>query len=247
MCPHPHTAPLSHHVRFLLRFKGLMDDYEIDGSKFKTAEFKALNPTGKVPLLVTSDELKIPESDTICRFLIDRHISIPPSFTPETQRQRLLSELIVRTHDIYISPIQGAMYRAPGSIFGQHGTNRVSAIQDICSQLDIIEGYLEQDKLWSTQTAGCFLCGDLVSLADATLFPTLVFTEFMLPQFFGIETSTRFPRLHAYFNYMINPTKCDPAKATFDEMTEALEAWRSSGRWDPIVDEMKAVREKVVF
>jgi len=98
--------PVSNHgarVRYLIKAKGLTNEYEnlspVDLGGLKSDEYLALNPQGKIPLLVTSDGLSIPESDVIARFLCDKHISIAPSFVPPTLRQRLLSDLIVRTHD----------------------------------------------------------------------------------------------------------------------------------------------------
>lgn len=88
-----------------------------------------------MPLLTTSDGLSIPESDVICRFLLDKHISLAPTFVPSTLRGRLLSDLIVRIHDQYITPTQAAMYRAPGSVFGTFGNDRKGAIEEIIKQV----------------------------------------------------------------------------------------------------------------
>ena len=52
-----------------------------------------------------------------------------------------------------------------------------------------------------------YLCGDIVTHADLTVFPTTVFMEFMLPRVFGwppifTEKDTQFPRLSKWAMYM---------------------------------------------
>lgn len=58
--------------------------------------------------------------------------------------------------------------------FGKH-TMRSAAIADLKKQLHIIESHVDE--------AGPYLCGAEVSLADATLFPTMIFMQVMLPKF----------------------------------------------------------------
>lgn len=230
-------------MRYLIKAKGLMKEYETvspaELGGLKSEEYLALNPQGKMPLLVTSDGLSIPESDVICRFLLDKHVSIAPCFLPPTLRQRLLSDLIVRTHDQYITPTQAALYRAPGSIFGAFGTDRRGAINEIIKQLGVIESLISDEKLWSGSTtggiSGIYLCGDEISLADCTLFPTLVFTEYMFPKF-NVDTGTLFPKLKAYYN-SISGGACPAGKEVYEEVLGGLKKWEETGRWDPIMEE----------
>jgi hypothetical protein len=58
----------------------------------------------------------------VCIFI---HIQAP-SFTPKNLQQKILSELISRTHDIYIAPVQGCMYKAPGTTYSIYGTDRLA-------------------------------------------------------------------------------------------------------------------------
>ena len=50
----------------------------------KSAQYLALNPQGKMPLLVTEEGEAIPESDTIARYLLDRFAAAGPSFVPSS-------------------------------------------------------------------------------------------------------------------------------------------------------------------
>ncbi|GMH69207.1 hypothetical protein TrRE_jg12129 [Triparma retinervis] len=235
-------------ARYVIKSKGLQKEYNFLSpgtlGGLKSDDYLRLNPQGKMPLLTTSDGLSIPESDVICRFLADKHISLAPTFVPSTLRGRLLSDLIVRIHDQYITPTQAALYRAPGSIFGAFGTDRKGAIEEIIKQLGVIEDLISDEKLWSGSStsgiAGVYLCGDEISLADATLFPTLVFTEYMLPKF-GFDTSPLFPRLKAYHN-SISGGACQAGKEVYEEVLGGLKQWEENGRWEPILEEWRVMQ-----
>ena len=68
----------------------------------RSEEYLALNPQGKMPLLV-SDEITLPESDTICRYLLDRYRDAAPSFVPGSAASRARSDLLCRIHDMYLT------------------------------------------------------------------------------------------------------------------------------------------------
>lgn len=167
--------------------------------------------------------------------MIDKYKDIPADFSPRHIYQRSLSDQVARVHDIYISPIQGCMYRASGSIFGVFGTDRKAALAELKRQLLGIETMLSAIDDIRPKSAN-FLCGEL-SIADVTLFPTIVFCDFMLPQFFNCPRNEFLgPQLQSWFSYF---SQLSEAKDTKDEMINALEAWKLSGRFDPIVQEMK--------
>ncbi len=139
--------------------KGLLENdvkivspMEIGG--LKCAEYLAMNPQAKMPLLKVEDSgMCIPESDTICRYLISQYADRGPSF----QLEDVKSNLIARFHDIYLSPLQGCMYKATPPF--AH------------------------------------------SLADVTLFPTMVFAKYMLPKFGEKEPLP--PKINAWFDNMV--------------------------------------------
>lgn len=62
----------------------------------KSDVYLKLNPQGKMPLLVTHSGLSIPESDVICRYLLDTYRNMGPSFEPDDQNLRCLSNQISR-------------------------------------------------------------------------------------------------------------------------------------------------------
>ena len=177
----------------------------------KSPEYLQRNPQGKMPLLSiatttgtgtgTGDNddddksiMNIPESDTICRYLLSTYADQGPSFLPNHTK----SNLIARLHDMYMTTIQGCLYK-PTPPFGIYGT-RSDALEEYIHQMNIINDLLD-DKCGTSADIGTgtgtgtgtvasfhYLCGKEVSLADATLFPSIVFAEKMLPKF-GFENA----------------------------------------------------------
>lgn len=194
----------------------IVSPMEIGG--LKSPEYLAMNPQGKMPLLSIEGGMNIPESDTICRYLMSTYADRGPDFLPHDAR----SNLIARIHDMYITTIQGALYKAAPP-FGIYGT-RSDALEELQKQLKIIDGYVEDDR------DGIYLCGKDVSLADASLFPTMIFIDVMLPKF-GIEDGIP-AKLKTWF-HEVRETDSAFAKV-YEEVKSALDAWESKGRWDSI-------------
>ena len=204
-----YDMPVSNHgarVRIIIAAKELNSFIDIkkpqDIGGLKSPEYLKLNMQGKMPLYVTDKGFPIPESDTICRYVIDKYNS-DPSFIPKDILLRSLSDQISRIHDIYITPIQGCLYKAPGSLFSNYGSDRRSALNELKKQLNGIEQLLESFNEKFPKLSGNFLCGNEISLSDATLFPTVVFCVFMFPQFFNIEVNEFLgPKLQKWFKFL---------------------------------------------
>jgi len=178
----------------------------------KSSDFLKLNPQGKMPVLVT-DGMSIPESDTICRFLMSIYADKGPSFLPDDPR----SNLIARIHDMYITTIQGCLYKAAPP-FGIYGT-RSDALHELKKQLNIIEDLVSDD--------GLYLCGNEVSLADASLFPTMIFVDAMFPKF-GINDGVP-PKLSKWF-HEVREKDADFGKI-YEEVHGGLNSWEKNNRW----------------
>lgn len=100
-------SPFAARVRLALRFKGL--DYEMQpppGGSPRSPEFLAINPIGKVPVLVTDDGITIAESETIIDYLDEQYPA--PSLMPEAPADRARMRNVIRTFELYASP---AMFR----------------------------------------------------------------------------------------------------------------------------------------
>lgn len=146
----------------------LVPQTEIGG--LKSAAFLSLNAQGKIPTLhCPALGFSIPESDTICRYLLTKYADRGPSFLPDDYKSNLLS----RFHDMYLTTIQGCLYkdRPPFGIFG----TRKDALSEFLRQMRVLDDLLVESDM--------YLCGSEVSLADATIFPTMVFAKHMFPKF----------------------------------------------------------------
>lgn len=160
----------------IIKYKKNIPDEEVEIKSpmelggLKTPEYLALNPQGKMPLLAIKDGISIPESDTICRYLLSTYGN-GPDFMIDDPR----SNLVARIHDMYITTIQGCLYKAAPP-FGIYAT-RSDALQELQKQLKVIDDLIPDEK------DGPYLFGNEVSLGDASLFPTMVFIDSMLPKF----------------------------------------------------------------
>ena len=97
-----YDVPVSNHgarVRFLIYKLGLEDEVKVvspmELGGLRSEEYLALNPQGKMPLLVENDGSAVWESDAICRHLLEKY-SNPPSgqsLWPADLAARTTSEL----------------------------------------------------------------------------------------------------------------------------------------------------------
>jgi len=184
--------------------------------------YKAINPEKKMPAMVCPGGLALFESDTIARYLLSEYRNRGPSFQPENPR----SNLICRVHDMYLTTIQACMYRPPP--FGPFWT-RKDALAEYRRQLEIIDDMVVD----ADPTASCsYMCGNEISLADATLFPSALFALHMLPKFDppGYRLP---PKLERWFNTV---KEHDPVfRTVYDEIMGGLAAWEENNRWDGIL------------
>lgn len=189
------------------------------GGGLKSEEYLALNPQGKMPMLKTPS-MAIPESDTICRYLMSTYSHMGPSFLPDDPK----SNLIARWHDMYLTTIQGCLYKATPP-FGIYGT-RKTAIEEFRKQMGVIDDWIDDTR------GGTYLLGSEVSLADATLFPTMTFARHMIPKFGVPEGEALPPKISRWYDEVM---ASDPDfKKVHDEIMGALAAWDGRGRWDSI-------------
>jgi glutathione S-transferase len=144
----------------------------------KSQDYLLINPQGKMPALAASHlPFGMAESDTISRYLMTTYATTGPSFQPDNPR----SNLMARFHDLYLTTIQGCLYK-PAPPFGSYAT-RQDALLELQSQLHVLEDLVVDE--------GLYLCGTDVSYADAAIFPTLVFCEYMMPKFEGAAPGFR--------------------------------------------------------
>lgn len=210
----------------MILYKKKIDEKEVkivspmDLGGLKSEEYLALNPQGKMPLLTCEDDedgaMNIPESDTICRYLMSTYSDSGPSFLPDDTR----SNLIARLHDMYLTTIQGCMYK-PAPPYGIYGTKQ-DAIAEFQKQLGIIDDLISDE--------GMYVSGEEVSYGDVALFPTMVFAKLMLPKY-GIEKPLP-DKIDKWFED-VKANDADFAKV-YDEVQGGIKTWEDNGRWDKI-------------
>jgi len=212
-------------ARIIIRKKQISTEVDIvspmELGGLKSPEYLKLNPQGKMPLLtVEGSSFAIPESDTICRYLLSTYADVGPSFLPNDAK----SNLIARLHDMYLTTIQGCLYKATPP-FGIYGT-RKDALDEFRKQMKVIDDLIDADR------DGIYLCGSEVSLADATLFPTMTFARHMLPKFGIPETDALPPKIKSWYSQLLAGD--DVFNKVHDEVLGALQGWDEKGRWDTI-------------
>lgn len=211
--------------RLIIYWKNLEDEFAITNPSevggIKSEEYLAMNPQGKMPLLVTADGLALPESEVISQYICHAFDENGPELIPEDPETRAICALATRIHDLYVVPIQGCMYRA-----GYDVKTRADQLAEVAKQLDVIEGVM------SLRTDGPFVAGREPSTADAALFPTYVFIEYILPKHFGWkDVWAGRPTTAKWFEAM----RVDTCGArVYGEVRGGLEAWEENGRWDTV-------------
>jgi glutathione S-transferase len=206
-------------IRCLIYKKKLQDFIDIKSpvevGGLSSDFYKKLNPFGKMPVLEIEDGFGLPESQVIESYILDKFSEHGPSLLPSTPEGRALAALIVRIHDLYMTTIQGCMYKPMDS-----KSQRATEIAQIAKQLDIIETYCK----------GPYMCGSDLSYADTAILPTIVFCNYILPKFFGwpgiFEDR---PKLQAWWKLISS----DPdIGIVIQEVEGGLESWNKSKRWE---------------
>jgi glutathione S-transferase len=148
---------------------------EASSKQHKAPAFLALNPRGRVPLLVRGDFV-LSESLAILAYL-DREHPEPPLFgrTPE-EAGRVWEQVTAADHYLreaaqgVVGPLLGVRDAVTEEALGQ-------AAVTLRHELALLESRLER---------GAFLCGEAISAADCVAFPEVRLT---------LRTAARFPEV----------------------------------------------------
>ncbi|MBB4614253.1 glutathione S-transferase family protein [Novosphingobium taihuense] len=161
----PHS-PFAARVRLALRVKGLA--YEMEpppGGSTRSPEYLALNPIGKLPVLVTDDGLKIAESETIIDYLDE--IFPVPSLIPAGVAERAQMRNAIRTIELYVVP-------AALRLFGQLDPAKrndsivIAELANMSSGLSLVENFVDD---------AVYVTGNAISKADCIVLPTLILCD----------------------------------------------------------------------
>ncbi|KAL9191594.1 hypothetical protein ACHAXT_001300 [Thalassiosira profunda] len=197
----------------------------------KSEEYMKKFPQGLMPCLSIQKKDNaygidsLAESDVIARYLLSEYATLGPSFLPNHPK----SNQICRWHDVYLTTIQGCLYKPASRLPLGDYADRKGALAAYRKHLKVIEGFLGDGER-------TYLCGEEISLADATLFPSLVFANFMLPKFDDASNPQPPlpPKLARWFENV--RAKDEVFAKVYEEIMDPLvNSWEAKNhRWDGI-------------
>jgi glutathione S-transferase len=178
-------SPYAWRVWLALERKGIpyhLKTLSFDAGDLKTAEFAALNPRRRVPVLV-DDDFVIYESSAVVEYIDDRWPNGPALFAAEP-RKRAIQRRMVREADQYLAAIGTRYATAPSE----------ETAKDLQQELALWEGVATND----------YLAGDL-SAVDLTAYPLMALLvrlasrrpDFVKDDFVGPRLSVWMDRMQA--------------------------------------------------
>ena len=178
-------SPYAWRVWLALERKGIPYHRKIlsfDAGDLKTAEYGALNPRRRAPVLV-DDDFVLTESGAIVEYIEDRWPNGPALFASEP-RERAIQRRMVREADHYLADIGTRFATTPS----EETANNLS----------------QELALWEGAATGDYLTGDL-SAVDLTVYPLMALFEriasrrpdFARSDFIGPRLSAWIGRMHA--------------------------------------------------
>ncbi|MCX7204921.1 MAG: glutathione S-transferase [Proteobacteria bacterium] len=181
-----YTSPYGRKVRIVLAEKRI--DYQLveDNPWAPESSISALNPLGKVPILLLDDGRTLYDSRVIVDFL--DHSSPVGKLIPQDHRQAIS----IKRREALADGISDAAVlirleqMRPANL---QSTEWITLQQSKIERgLEHIANELDEKKWWG---------GDLFSLADVALGCTLAYLDFRLP---GLNWQSRYPNLHKFYS-----------------------------------------------
>ncbi len=175
-------SPYASRVRIAIYAKNLPVEMVAPPGGTGSAEYKQLNPTGKVPALAIDGHV-IAESEVINEYLEDRFPT--PSLRPSDPLARARMRTLSRFADLYLAqsirPLVAQMNPA---------TRDAKLVEEKLAELDT-----RLDQLEAIIVAGPFAAGPELTLADCALCPVFFFLTRLIPALGGKNPLDGRPRL----------------------------------------------------
>ncbi|RMF10073.1 MAG: glutathione S-transferase family protein [Alphaproteobacteria bacterium] len=208
-------SPFAGRCRMLIYFKGIEKDvaFAAPTAALGSAEWKKINPTGKLPALITNGRLLI-ESEVILEYLEDRFPD--PPMRPENLEDRALARLLNRICDLYI-------FEPMFPLFGQMSPRQRDMAIVEPNLAKVMNGVGHLEAFWPEET-GPFVFGPACSLADCGVVPTLFFVDRILPAFGVEDPLARHPQVYSYWLAM---NKDPLASRVISELQRGLDERRA--------------------
>ena len=239
-------------IRDSIYHKGLEEQVDLktpgDFGGTSSPQYRALNPQGKIPVLLLPDGTAFFEARVILNYLAEKYADVGPAVGAATPEERALAAMITQVHDIYIaSPnssdpsvtaTQGAMYKGVDAI---DAASRAAKFAELDKQLDVLESLLSKE--------GPYAAGASLTEADFSLYPTVcVFMWHMLCAIYTWPNPLWPGRRPKLFEWQEKVSALPAAQRVRKEVMAGIEAWVTAKRFDPIKEQIAAHPElKWVF
>lgn len=184
-----YQLPYSHFsakVRIVLLEKGLQVEYS-ELPSATDAEYKAINPTGKVPCLVDGD-FAIGEGEVIAEYLEGQYPEVP--MLPEGQQQLARSRWLSRYHDLYVAPQVTVLFLM--TMEENLSSGKIDAeVDKLFEILDVLESVVSPSP---------YFFADRFCLSDASHVMSFWYSLFLCEKFDKPLTANRFPKLCQWYD-----------------------------------------------
>jgi glutathione S-transferase len=200
-------SPFSSRVRIVLYAKNLPCELVKPPGGTGSAEYKRINPTGKVPALEIGGRV-LPESSVICEYLEDLHPS--QALRRVDPRARADMRVLAAFPDLYLMPEVFPLLR------NLSAKARDEAVVE-AALVKMSEGF---DRLEQFLVADPHATGADFSLADASIVPSTHFIARVLARFSAPPPTASRPKLA---RVMEAAAKHPAAARVLGEMTAALD------------------------
>lgn len=202
------TSPYCSRVRIQIYHKGLSVDITPTPGGLGSEQYRAVAPLGRVPALKIDGRL-LAESLAIMEYLEDRFPA--PHMRPEAVEERAQMRAVSLANDNYAMPPLRKLFESTrgGEAAGASPAEAAADLERMLGQIQALLG------------RGRYASGDILTLADCTLVPTLHYTQALSSMLDLDSPLTRLPRLQAWWD-----TVCgDPAvERVRQEIDTALKA-----------------------
>ncbi len=188
-----------------------VDIVPIPGGDLKSPEYLRIYPLGKTPALEVDGTI-IGESEIINAYL-DEKFSAPP-LLPRDPEGRARARGFGRFHDLYLAP---PLYELFLQLVAPQRDQQliVAKLAEVGTRLDQLEAML---------SPGPYAVGGAFTLADCSLAPTMLYTEFTLALFGAPPLTENRPKLAAWWEQVRQRPSVERVHA---EMLEAMKEMQS--------------------
>lgn len=207
------ASPYVARVHMFASLKGIELPMESAPGGMGSDEYKAINPTGKIPALLTDDGQCVAESTVICDYL--EALQPEPALIPAEPMAQAQTRMIARMTDLYVAP-----HNTPLNRMGQ---NRDEAL--IEQQANLFAqgfGYIE-----AFMGPGPFAVADQPTLGDCALAPFIIMLKQNIFENFPEVTdpTAGSGRLADWWQALQAHEGCKPLLEHYDEELKKFLIW----------------------